>query len=98
MKKIDTSSPARFMQSLRSRARGIRDDQFRSAHTFTPQGDDPPSGKWGGVPVCLGIAQKNGVIAFRNTNDSKKNTVLCTRKEFRAFLKAAKAGHFDSLA
>lgn len=95
--KIDTSSPRNFKRSLEKRAAEIKDTDFVSMHDMSPQGGDgiPPSGKWGGVVICVGVAQKNGVVAVRNTNDPEKTTALFSRREWEVFIDGVKAGKFD---
>lgn len=84
------------MASLKKAAQGITDGDFRSVHgTHRGPDDEPISGKWGGIRICVGVARKNGVVAIRNTNDPAKTTALCTDKEWQAFVKGVKAGIFD---
>jgi hypothetical protein len=43
----------------------------------------------------VAVAQKSGVVAVRNSNDSTKNTVYFTNAEWDAFIGGAKKGEFD---
>ena len=95
--KIDTSSPEAFMRSLKVRAEKITDEDFVSMHELTMGKGKPvpPSGKWGGIVICVGVAHKNGVVAIQNTNDPDKTRALFTEKEWEVFVAGVKAGKFD---
>ncbi len=91
MREFDTSTPEAYMQSLREAAGDLSAHDFKSVHDMTP----PPSGNWGSVKICVGVAMKGGTVAVRNTNDPGAVTALFSEEEWKAFLTGAKAGHFD---
>ena len=97
---IDVTNPRSFKDSLTRAAAGIGDDDFISMHNHpqmssSPSPNVPSSGKWGGVVICVGVAQKDGMVALRNTNDPDKTTALFTNEEWDVFVKGVKAGMFD---
>lgn len=95
MNKIDTSSPRRFKDSLLAASSGIADSDFRSMHDHGMATANNSSGRWGDVVICVGVAQKDGVVAVRNTNDPDKTTALFTNEEWKVFVDGVKAGKFD---
>jgi hypothetical protein len=63
----------------------FHDDEFKkSSLTWPPHNQ-----------TCVAVAQKSGVVAVRNSNDSTKNTVYFTNAEWDAFIGGAKKGEFD---
>lgn len=44
---------------------------------------------------CLLVAEKEGIVAVRNSKDPTKKTIVFTRDEWSAFIRGAKAGEFD---
>lgn len=53
------------------------------------------SGNWGGAKLCVEVAQKNGLVAVRDSKDPKKNTLVFTSDEWVAFVRGVKSGEFD---
>lgn len=51
-------------------------------------------GKRGGGG-CVSVAQKNGMIAVRDTKDATKTTLYFNRDEWTAFLAGIKSGEFE---
>jgi hypothetical protein len=91
MLKFNTSTPEAYMHSLREAAGELSAADFKSVHDMTP----PPSGNWGSVKICVGVAMRNGTVAVRNTNDPGEATALFSDEEWMAFVTGVKAGHFD---
>ena len=44
---------------------------------------------------CVAVAQKDGVIAVRDTKDASKTTLCFTKEEWEAFIAGVKQGEFD---
>ena len=57
--------------------------------------DVPPSGNWGGVPICVEVARKGGQVAVRDSKNPNQLFLRFSNEEWSAFLKGAKAGQFD---
>lgn len=55
----------------------------------------PPSGNWGGVPICVEVARKSGQVAVRDSKNPNQPFLRFSNEEWSAFLKGAKAGQFD---
>lgn len=70
------------------------DSDFKKAQPLE-KGGVPPSGHWGGVPICVEVARKNGQVAVRDSKKTQKGHLLFSNEEWKAFLIGAKAGQFD---
>lgn len=46
-------------------------------------------------PQCVAVAQKDGMVAVRDTKDANKTTLLFTRDEWEAFVAGVKNNEFD---
>ena len=66
---------------------------------FTVSDDDFRVSSWSknNPKTCVAVAVKKAGVAVRNSNDSTRKTVFFSRPEWRAFIKGAKAGEFDSV-
>ena len=84
----NTSSEEVFMRSLKKRAMKIPDSAFKKPKNTV---------YFGPLPTCVAVAQKNGVVAIRNSNDPEKVTSLFSKREWKTFVKAVKAGEFDAV-
>lgn len=66
-------------------------------HRFADK-DFKVSGWCGNRPKCVAVAIKGHGVALRDTKDQSKTTLQFTHSEWKAFIKGAKAGEFDSKA
>ena len=54
------------------------------------------SGIWvPGTGNCVEVAQRDGVVAVRNSKDPQKSMVFFTADEWNAFVGGVKQGEFD---
>jgi len=92
------------MDSLESRTRRhleqmnrkvvFEDSDFEKVRPVNAK-DDPPSGNWGGVPICVEVARKDGQVAVRDSKNQNSGHLVFSNEEWAAFLIGAKAGQFD---
>lgn len=70
--------------------------QERDFYKVQNMGDDvPPSGNWGGVPICVEVAKRDGQVAVRDSKDKSGPVLRFSYVEWEAFLYGAKRGQFD---
>lgn len=44
---------------------------------------------------CVEVAQRNGMIVMRNSNEPRGQLLHCTTEEWQSFVRGVKAGEFD---
>ena len=72
----------------------FEDSDFHKVQPLVAQ-RDPPSGKWGGVVICVEVARKGGQVAVRDSKNTRAKFLRFSNEEWKAFLVGAKAGQFD---